>query len=284
MPASGALVLGGGGVAGIAWHTGILHGMADSGLDLRDADFIVGTSAGATVAAQLGSGAPLDALFRQQVDPELQNYELKPTGMSLTELMETVVRVWEEVADPAERRRRIGAVAITAATVPESVRRAVVAGRLDEHSWPLRRIATVAVDANSGERCVFDAASGVDLVDAVAASSAVPGIWPPVTIGGHRYIDGGVYSLCNADLAEGFDKVLVLAPMVDPELDDQLDGLSVTSRAQVVSSDQASLAAFGVDPLDPSVRALAARAGYAQGRRSVASTAAFWSADGSTQR
>jgi NTE family protein len=236
------------------------------------------------VAAQLGSGTPLDTWFRQQVDPELQNYELKSTGMSLTELMETVVRVWEEVADPAERRRRSGAMALAADTVPESVRRSVVAGRLVDHSWPPRRIATVAVDADSGERCVFDAASGVDLVDAVAASSAVPGVWPPVTIGGHRYIDGGVYSLCNADLAKGFDKVLVLAPMVDPELDDQLDGLSATSRVQVVAADQASLAAFGVDPLDPSVRALAARAGYTQRHRAVASTAAFWNADRSTRR
>src|SRR5450759_105051 len=105
-----------------------------------------------------------------------------------------------------------------------------------------------------------------------------------LTIGGHRYIDGGVYSLCNADLAKGFDKVFVLAPMVDPELDDQLDGLSATSRAQVEAAHQASLAAFGVDPLDPSVRALAARAGYTQRHRAVASTAAFWNADRSTRR
>jgi NTE family protein len=278
MPGNGALVLGGGGIAGIAWHTGILHGMADAGLDVRGADFIVGTSAGATVAAQLGSGTPLDTWFRQQVDPERQNNELKPIGMSVTDLMEAVIRVWEEVADPAERRRRIGAMALAADTVPESVRREVVAGRLTDHSWPRRRIATVAVDAESGERCVFDAASGVDLMDAVAASCAVPGVWPPVTIGGHRYVDGGVYSLCNADLAEGFDKVLILAPMVDPELGDQLDGLAAMSRAQVVAPDQASLAAFGVDPLDPSVRAPAARAGYAQGRQAVASTAAFWNA------
>ena len=278
MTARHALVLGGGGIAGIAWHTGMLHGMAGAGLDVTDADFIVGTSAGATVTAQFASGVPLDVWFGRQVDPALQNQELRPTGMSIGDLWEAMIRIHEEVPDPAERRRRIGAMALATETVPESVRRAVVEGRLIDHHWPERHIATVVVDTATGDRCVFDASSGVDLIDAVAASSAVPGVWPPVTIGNHRYLDGGVYSLCNADLAAGHERVLVMVPMVDPALDDQLELVRTKGRVEVLSPDRDSLTAFGTEPLDPSIRAAVARAGFAQGQRSAASLVQFWNA------
>ena len=130
-----ALVLGGGGLAGIAWETGVL---ADAGADVA-ADFLLGTSAGATVAAQVGSGVPAAELLARQVEPARQAAELVPDPAGVAALMES----WETMA-------------------------------------------VVAVDAHSGEPRVFDRASGVDLIDAVAASCAVPGIWPPVTIGGRR--------------------------------------------------------------------------------------------------
>jgi NTE family protein len=271
-----ALVLGGGGVAGIAWHTGVVSGLADAGVDVADADLIVGTSAGATVAAQLGGGGPVGEWYQRQVDPALQGRELAPAGMSVSELWEVMIRLHEEITDPAERRRRIGAMALATATVAEPVRRAVVEERLRGQGWPEPGIAVVAVDAVSGERCVFEADSGVELVDAVAASCAVPGIWPPVTIDGRRYIDGGVYSISNADLAVGYETVLVLAPMTDPELDDQLDEVNAAGRSMVVSPDDDARAAFGLNPLDPSVRGPAARAGHAQGTAVAPAVATFW--------
>lgn len=273
-----ALVLGGGGLAGISWITGLLHGMAAAGLDVTDAELIVGTSAGSTVAAELGSGVPLGAWFDRQVDPRLQNEELRAPGMTIEEVWETRARLFEEVADAGEQRRRVAALALATHTVPEATRRAVVAGRLLGFGWPARRIAVVAVDAATGDRRVFDAGSGVDLVDAVAASSAVPGVWPPVSIGGSRYIDGGVYSLNNADLATGHEQVLVVAPMPDPQLIVQVEQVNQSGRAEVLSPDDDSLAAFGTDPLDPAVRTPAARAGFAQGQRSAASAAGFWRA------
>jgi NTE family protein len=269
-------VLGGGGLAGIAWHVGLLLGLADRGLDSTEVDFIVGTSAGATVAAQVAGGLPLDECFRRQVDPSLQNEELRPTGMSVADLWDTMVRLMEEVHDPAELRRRIGSMALAAATVPEPVRRAVVAGRLPSDEWTEQRMAAVAVDATTGERRVFEPGSGVGLVDAVAASSAVPGIWPPVTIGKARYVDGGVYSLANADLAVGYDRVLVLAPMVDPALTDQVASVEESGRAAVISPDEGSLAAFTADPLDPAVRAPSAEAGRRQGVSVAASLEDLW--------
>jgi len=272
-----ALVLGGGGLAGIAWHVGILAGLADRGLDVTDADFIVGTSAGSTVAAQVASGMPIDECFRRQVDPAFQNRELRPT-LSVTDLWDTMLRLVEEVDDPAELRRRIGSVALAADTVAEPVRRAVVAGRLPSDDWPEQRMATVAIDALTGDRRVFERGSGAGLVDAVAASSAVPGIWPPVTIGDARYVDGGMYSSCNADLAVGYDRVLVLAPMADAALADQVAAVEEAGRAAVVSPDTESLAAFTADALDPAVRAPSAEAGRRQGISVAATLQDIWKA------
>jgi len=250
--------------------------MAVAGLDVTDAEFIVGTSAGSTVAAQVGSGVPLEVWFDRQVDPRQQNEELRAPGMTIGEVWETRARLLEEVADPGEQRRRIADHALATDTVPEATRRAVVAGRLRGYGWPARPIAVVAVDASTGARRVFDAGSGVDLIDAVAASCAVPGIWPPVTIGDRRYIDGGVYSLNNADLAVGSARVLVLAPVPDPELELDVERVNRSGHATVISPDEDSGAAFGTDPLDPEVRIPAARAGFAQGRRSAGPLAAWW--------
>jgi NTE family protein len=276
MSTTRALVLGGGGLAGIAWHTGILAGLADGGLDVTDADLMVGTSAGSTVAAQVACGMTLEECMARQVDPERQNHELQPGGMGVAQLWEAMVQILEEESDPAERRRRIGAMALAADTVPEPVRRAVVAGRLPTDEWPERPMVTVAADAHSGDRQVFDRGSGVGLVDAVAASSAVPGIWPPVTIGGSRFVDGGICSLANADLVVGYQRVLVLAPMVDPELADQVAAVEESGRVVVVSPDDDAVAAFGTDPLDPAVRAPSALAGRRQGVDAVATVAEVW--------
>jgi NTE family protein len=276
-----ALVLGGGGLAGIAWETGVLTGLAAHGVDATGADYLVGTSAGSTVAAQLGSGLPLADLFQRQVDPARQNEELAPIGVSVPEVMETWTKLVTEITDPDELARRVGELALNADTVSEPARRAVIAGRLRQHQWPDRKLAIVAVDARSGESRVFDkdsriGDSGVGLVDAVAASCAVPGIWPPVTIGDTRYIDGGVRTFTNADLAAGYKRVLILAPLPDPALAEQVTQLEKAARVAVITPDGASIAAFGLDPLDPAVRTPSAHAGYAQGERVAESIKELW--------
>ena len=258
------LVLGGGGVAGIAWHTGILRGLADAGVDVTGADLVIGTSAGSTVAAQLGAGRPIGELFDRQVDPTTLDSELSPP-VSMAELIERLTPIFTGPFDDAERRRRLGVLALATETVGEDVRRAVFTGRLVGTAWPDRRIMVVAVDAVTGDRRAFDATSGVDLIDAVAASSAVPGVWPPVTLQGRRYIDGGVWSATNADLAAGSGRVLVLAPLSDDVLGAEGAELEGEGRNEIVRPDAASLEAFGADVLDPAVRAPSARAGLTQG-------------------
>jgi NTE family protein len=276
MPDGQALVLGGGGVAGIAWMTGVLAGLAEAGQDVTGADLIVGTSAGAAVAAQVGSGLPLDALFARQVDPALQAREIA------AELdMEKIAAEFGELlagmtsAETAqEAQRRVGAFALAARTVPEAERRAAVSSRLPTPQWPARRILLVAVDAESGEMRVFDRQSGVDLIDAVAASCAVPGVWPPVSIGGRRYVDGGVRSSDNADLAAGCAGIVVLSPLgYDSPFPSPMALRDVVGRLRsegsavtVITPDEASVAAMGINPLDPATRRPAAQAGLAQGR------------------
>ena len=258
------LVLGGGGIAGIAWHTGVLHGLALGGADLTSAERLIGTSAGATVAAQVGAGCSLEDLYKRQIDPASLATELAP-ALSVTELWEMMLPIYAESVDDDERRRRLGRLALEAQTVSEDVRRRVIAARLGDIDWRGGRVSVVACEAVTGCRRVFDSSSDVAVIDAVAASCAVPGVWPPVSIDGRRYIDGGVWSLTNADLATGCDLVIVLAPLSDPVVHSELAGLGNGVESVVLTPDAASIAAFGPDVLDPAVRGPSARSGMAQG-------------------
>jgi NTE family protein len=267
-----ALVLGGGGVAGIAWMTGLLAGLADAGKDVTDADLIVGTSAGSAVAAQLGSGLSLDELYARQVEPSLQSTEIAADKFDMESYAMSLMAMLEGATSFDETRRRIGKFALGADTVPEADRRAAIASRLPSFEWPARRIVIVAVDAETGEPQAFDNDSGVDLIDVVAASCAVPGIWPPVTIDGRRYVDGGVRSVDNVDYAAGAKELVVLLPLGEQSpwpmakpFAEVVAGLGAES-VTVISPDEQSAAAIGANPLDPATRAPSAAAGRAQGR------------------
>jgi NTE family protein len=277
-----ALVLAGGGLAGIAWETGILRGIADeapgTAKALLESDVLVGTSAGSTVAAQLGSGLGLDVLFDQQATAS--SAELNP-GVGVEEITELfVTAMLTPNTTKAEKLQKIGAVALSTRTVTEEVRRDVIAQRLPLHDWPDRVLRISAIDTDTGELVTFDRNSGVDLVDAVAASCAVPAVWPPVTIAERRYMDGGVGSSVNMALANDCDVAVVLVP----------SGRSVPSpfgggaaeeieafggSAFGVFADDESIAAFGRNPLDPACRKPSALAGREQGRRIAAAVTGF---------
>ena len=158
----------------------------------------------------------------------------------------------------------------------------MIADRLPSHAWPTRaRLVVTAVEAETGEFRAFDARSGVDLVDAVAASCAVPLVWPPIPIDGRHYVDGGVRSPANADLATSADRVIVIAPIgnaVRPSgrVDRQLAALGPGVRTLKVTPDAAARAAFGRNVLDPARRAPAARAGRAQVPSVVDAVRAVW--------
>lgn len=271
-----ALVLGGGGVAGIAWTTGLLTGLADAGQDVTGADLLIGTSAGSTVAAQVGSGLSLANLYLRQIDPALQATEIMGK-VDLTTLGAAFADAAQNATSALEIRRAVGALALRTSlqggTVSEPERRAVIESRLPCLEWPERALKIIAVDTESGEPRVFDRASGVSLVDAVAASCAVPGVWPPVTIQGRRYMDGGVRSGENADYATGATRVLIVAPRGQDSvmtreltLAQSVESLRANgAQVAILEPDETSRKAMGVNALDPSTRRPAAEAGRAQG-------------------
>ncbi len=275
-----ALVLGGGGITGIAWEIGVLSGLAEEGVDLSGADLVVGTSAGSVVGAQVTGGADLEALYARELEPPARDKVARMTRANLARYGWALLR---SRGSDVEFRRRIGALALAAAkaglTPPERERIDVIGSRLVGTEWPERPLVLTAVDAETGEFVRFDRDSGVPLVQAVAASCAVPGVYPPVTIGDRRYIDGGMRSAANADLAHDCERLVVLAPIprgMGPMagVDAQVSGL--VSRVAVVSPDRASRTAIGRNVLDPAARAGSARAGRAQAASVAERIAEVW--------
>ncbi|MFD9603651.1 patatin-like phospholipase family protein [Streptomyces sp. NPDC059970] len=263
-----ALVLGAGGVTGGAWTTGILYGLAKADVDLSTADLIIGSSAGAVVGAQLASGLlGLPELYELQLaDPQGM------TGGKLGAL--TFLRYAGAVLSartPEAYGRKLARIAKDAHLgITAEERRAEIAGRLLSPDWPGCYLRITAVDAATGELHTFDKDSGVPLVDAITASSAVPAVWPVATFQERSWIDGGVHSPANAHLAAGYGRVVVIAPtasgnkvIVSPR--SQAAELAAKgARVEVITPDAAAKKAFGRNPLDPGRRAAAARAGLAQ--------------------
>jgi NTE family protein len=291
-----ALVLGGGGSAGNAWLIGVLAGLFDAGLDVTEADLIIGTSAGSTAAAQITSATPtellasiLAAVPQPPTGPAGSGRGRAPVGPA-SDHMERTSAIIGAAKDAADMRRAMGAAALEtdeASHSPVQTQwRAIVAARLPSQDWPQRPLLIPAVDARTGEPVVFDRHSGVDLVDAVAASTSNGFGVPPYGIGGNRYINGGYRRNENADLAAGYGRVLVLSPFGGRsrhplewgmQLAAQVDELRARgSRVETIFPDSDSEHMFGANAMDPSLRPPAARAGYDQGRALAGRLAEFW--------
>lgn len=272
-----AVVLGGGGVTGVAWEVGLIHGLAELGVDLSQADLYVGTSAGSVVAAQITGGTPVAEMFAREV--------ADTTGDRNASIGSGVlVRFVFSALHPGGRQRGrawLGRAALRSRTVPESERRAAIMTRVPHDEWPATPLRIPAVAAETGEVKVFDKSSGVSLIEAVAASCAVPIVWPPMTVNGTRYVDGGVRSVANVDLARGNGRVLVIAPATasvrrSDRPAAQAAALGPDVRTEVVSPGKAALTAIGRNPLSPDRRAAAAEAGREQAAEVVDRVRALW--------
>jgi NTE family protein len=271
-------VLGGGGTAGGAWMLGLLHALRESGTDLGAAARLIGTSAGARVAAVLAGGRLPEVveMYRRRALPPLE------VTASMNDFVDAVGRVLGRAPDRSEAVRRIADLGpLGPSLVSPDARRRMIEAHSIGREWPARPLGVVAVDAGSGERVMFDSGSDVDLVDAVTASGALPGIFPLVPIAGRRYADGGVHSPFNADLAAEADAVVVVTPMalatpLDARLRDEIGRLA-PAEVVVVHADADSLAALGTNPLasDGAAAALAAGIRQASGERARLSAAGF---------
>ncbi|MFI8321356.1 patatin-like phospholipase family protein [Streptomyces sp. NPDC085529] len=294
-----ALVLGAGGLVGAAWEVGILHGLAEAGVDLTGADLVVGSSAGAVVGALVTSGTTtLAELYERQLDGTDTEPAVRFGAGTLLRYTLAVLTS----RTPEAYGRKLGRLALRARTVDEATRRATVAKRLgDVTEWPAAgRLRLTAVDAESGALGVFDGrrggaagasgavgadgvgGAGVGLVDAVTASCAIPGAWPPATLAGRRWIDGGIHSTANAHLAAGWERVVVIAPnamgnkAVHAPARQAGDLIAAGARVKVITPGADAKAVIGARALDPAQRGAAARAGRAQAAAHARSVAAVW--------
>src|SRR5262245_1316849 len=278
-----ALVLGSGGVTGVAWELGLLTGLADKGIDLTGADLIVGTSAGAVVGAQVSTGTPLAKLYEAQLDPPTTEVAARMGVLTMVRL------AWAALnpsGGPQAALARVGAMARRATTIPQATRKAVIASRLPVNRWPAYpRLLIPAIAADDGEFVTFDMHSGVSLLDAVAASCAVPGVWPPSDVNGRLFIDGGIRSPANVDLvakqARVYERVVVLAPLTvafrrGHSVRGQVATLPSGTRALVITPDARARAAIGNNVLDPARRAGSARAGREQAGTLAAAVQSVW--------
>ncbi len=298
-----ALVLSGGGPVGIAWEAGLLAGLAEGGVDLAAADYILGTSAGSFVGSQLAMGRKA-ADMAASILAEAERISAavaagsRPSAAggggggapNLGVLFQLMQAARSGTRDPQEVRREIGRYALEAKTMDEesfikSFGRQLSGPQAD--AWPERGYACTAVDAETGEFVVWNADSKVGLARAVASSCSVPGVYPPITINGRRYIDGGMRSGSNADLATGHELVIVVglrtagdaeasermrAPL-EQEMQVLRDG---GARTELILPDDASVAAFGLNLMDGRKRPGAAKAGIEQGKALAPALKGVW--------
>ena len=271
-----ALVLGGGGVAGIAWEAGILTGLRRLGVDLGTADRVIGTSAGSVVGTLVATGADLEEVIAHQIAVDTG----PPPAVDTDEVAQVFAVIFDPTLERREARRRVGQMALAARMDHQAERLAAVGERLPVKEWPERELLITTVDATTGEFVVWDRAAGVPLVLAVASSCAVPMVYPPVEINGRRYVDGGVRSATNADLAAGARTLVVLEPLgnMTPRavLDAELREAG-PAASYVVHPDPASIAVFGANVLDPGLWGPAFKAGLDQAAVLADPIAAVWS-------
>ena len=296
-----ALVLAGAGAAGNAWQIGIVAGLAEHGVDLTLAELVIGTSAGSTAAAMITSGTlPADLYAATQAEMAPQRPQDGPThgsrpgvGASRATMSATEYMAWSDEiiavsVDAADWRRRMSAAVLERDAPDDEASRRwhdTVAARLPSQEWPQQRVLITAVDARTAHPVVFDRDSGIRLADAVAASTS-NGTAGTYHLGDKRYLNGAYRRSSNADLAAGYERVLVLDPFGGRsrtpldwgmDLDTQVSELRAAgSVIETVFPDAGAGDVFNASAADPSTRPQAARGGYEQGRALAEALAEFW--------
>jgi NTE family protein len=280
-----ALVLGGGGAVGVGWQIGLLSGLREAGVDMAKAQAIVGTSAGALVGALLSGGGEIDdaltslASLGHSIDPD----SLAAGDQSFLGIM----REARLEPDPRQALRAIGRAANEAKTLAEDVYIGLFS-TLEGMVWPSGFRCT-AIDTHAGDLVVWDEESGVPLSHAVAASCAIPALFPTVSVQGCRYMDGGIFSTLNAAAAPPLDVLVVLschplgskgnggggslAASVSP--DDELASIPHIARLVAIEPDFSDIEE-PINMMDPNLVIQALQIGKRQSTDELSTIQAVW--------
>lgn len=207
------LVLGGGGVIGTAWMAGLAAGLRRNGVELADADLIIGTSAGAIVGAMLATNRDLDQLAVLPEELHDDSSQIRPDFRRLRTIRGVLA---DTSLDDAAARRKVAELVRDAPTASAASQVAIMSKLIGATAWPDRDLQITATDAHTGELIVWQKTDNVPLAVAVASSAAFPGLYPFITINGRQYMDGSLRGGVHADLAEGARTLVVLEPMPDP--------------------------------------------------------------------
>jgi NTE family protein len=271
-----ALVLGGGGITGLAWEAGLVAGLTESGVNLGAASDVIGTSAGSVVGSWITSGRDLaQAAASQREDSPVQDGS--EDAPDAGRIMRAFGR-WSAIGCYSlDDGREVGAIAREIGSERQPRWIEAIGQQLGTQSWPAA-LRVSAVDTHSGAVSIMDAGSGVALSRAVAASCAVPGIFPTVDIDGRNYMDGAIPTGTHAHraLERSAQSVLIVAAfdertpgigcLMRRELDSEAARLRDAGARVAVITPSARAGEIVKNAMDPSLRAAAVEAGLEQGR------------------
>jgi len=252
-------------------------------VDVRHADYVQGTSAGSIVGSAVAKGVDMNLLAEAQRNVSQPAAGAGGGPPDLSKLMAVMMR-FPPVGEPSvELRKELGVLSVSSQTMGEQAFVAMLGAGLPPGDWP-ERFACTAVDTQTGEFHIWRKADGVELARAVSSSCSVPGIFPPVTINGRRWMDGGMRSSISVDMAAGYSRVLAVAvipAMARAWLVPRFEAEAQAVRAEggemrLISPDDASSEAFGPNLMDGARRPACLEAGRAQGRREAERLKGWW--------
>lgn len=270
-----ALVLGGGGAVGLSWMAGVVIALREAGLDPAAADRIVGTSAGAVVGAALAADVDLSLLLRR---PAMDNPEFTPITFDPARFGEILGLLNTPGVDPAEARRRAGVRALEMDLGDPAAHIARIGAFVGHTDWPRRDLRITAISVTTGELQVWVPDGAATLPEALASSTSVPGVFPPIPIDGAYYFDGGMRSPINADLAAGAERILIIEPLAHLFPHSRTDRDLGGAATSFIAPDAGAIAAFGPDLFSAAALEPAYEAGVRQGAEAAPGLKAFWPA------
>jgi NTE family protein len=281
------LVLGGGGPTGRAYELGVLKGLRDAGVDLTNAELIVGTSAGAVLGTQIRAGMGLDGLYDALPEgPSAQATASNDPGFDLAYMQQTVQMINGATEVTPDLRIAVGKRAVAAPKAQsEDAHLRFISTDLGGvvHAWPVQPLRIAAGDLSDGTIRFFDRSQEVPIERTLAATTAVPGRVAPITIGDRSYMDGFVGGPCpggcwpNLDGAAGYVVIVVVTTGSGPQMTSQIEQLrSQGTKVVVIAPDASAASARGQDPFDLRHARPAAAAGLQQARTVATEVSGAW--------